>query len=86
MRDFLSAALTSAGLHTSGLVALPSGAVAVAGLHFGRDLLVPIVLAVLLAFVLSPLVRMLRWLRLGDAPSVLVAAMLGFAVLIGIIC
>ncbi|WP_343893312.1 AI-2E family transporter, partial [Craurococcus roseus] len=68
----------------SGLVALLAGAVVVAALYLGRELFVPLVLAVLLAFVLAPLVRALHRLRLGRAPSVLVAVALGFAALFGI--
>ena len=73
-----------AGVPASGLFALLAGAVVIAALYFGHELFVPLVLAVLLAFVLAPLVRALRWLRLGHAPSVLVAVALGFAVLFGI--
>ncbi len=74
----------TAGMPAPGLVALLAGAVVVAALYLGRELFVPMVLAVLLAFVLAPLVRVLGWLRLGRAPSVLVAVALGFAVLFGI--
>ena len=40
-----------------GIMTLIACAIVIAGLYFGRDLLVPIVLAVLLAFVLAPVVR-----------------------------
>ncbi|HEY0835727.1 MAG TPA: AI-2E family transporter, partial [Azospirillum sp.] len=62
---------------------------AVAALYFGRDLLVPLALAVLLAFVLTPMVSRLQRLRVGRVPSVLLAAVLvlaalgGFAVVVG---
>ena len=68
----------------SGLAALNAGAVVVAALYFGQELLVPMVLAVLLAFVLAPAVRVLRWLRLGAPASVLIAVALAFAVIGGI--
>ena len=45
----------------------------VATLYFGREVLVPITLALLLAFVLAPLVTLLRKLRLGRIPAVLLA-------------
>ena len=45
----------------------------VATLYFGKEVLVPITLALLLAFVLAPLVGLLRRLRLGRIPSVLLA-------------
>ena len=40
-------------------------AVLVAGLYFARDVLIPIAIAILLSFVLGPLVNLLRKLRLG---------------------
>lgn len=64
----------------SGAIASPLlvAAIIVCALYFGRDLLIPIAIAVLLSFVLSPLVNLLRRLRLGRffavAVSVLVAA------------
>jgi predicted PurR-regulated permease PerM len=76
--------VAAAAMPAPGLVALLAGAVVVAALYLGRELFVPMVLAVLLAFVLAPLVRMLRRLRLGDAPSVLVAVAVGFGALLGI--
>ena len=42
----------------------------VATLYFGREVLVPVTLALLLAFVLAPLVGLLRHLRIGRVPSV----------------
>jgi len=67
-----------------GLQALNAGAIVVAALYFGRDLLVPLVLAVLLAFVLAPLVVLLQRTRMGKAPAVLVAVALAFAAILGI--
>ncbi len=52
-------------------------------LYFGRPVLLPVALSVLLAFVLTPLVLLLERWRLGRIPSVLVASGLAFA-LIGI--
>jgi predicted PurR-regulated permease PerM len=49
------------------------GAVIVAALYFAREILVPITLAVLLSFVLSPLVRALQRLHLPRAIAVLAA-------------
>jgi predicted PurR-regulated permease PerM/methylmalonyl-CoA mutase cobalamin-binding subunit len=60
------------------------GAITVAALYFGREVLVPIALAFLLSFVLAPLVRLLRRLRMGRAPSVLIAVLLAFLVISGI--
>lgn len=67
-----------------GLAALNAAAVVVAALYFGRDLLVPLVLAVLLAFVLAPLVTLLQGARIGKVPAVLVAVVLAFSVILGI--
>ncbi len=47
----------------------------VATLYFGKEVLVPITLALLLAFVLAPLVALLRRLRLGRIPAVLLAVL-----------
>jgi len=47
----------------------------VATLYFGKEVLVPITLALLLAFVLAPPVGLLRRLRLGRVPSVLLAVL-----------
>ena len=68
----------------TGLQALNAGAIVVAALYFGRELLVPLVLAVLLAFVLAPLVVLLQRTRMGKAPAVLVAVALAFAAILGI--
>jgi len=59
-------------------------AVVVAALYFGRELLVPLVLAVLLAFVLAPAVVLLQRARLGKAPAVLVAVALAFTIIAGV--
>ncbi len=68
----------------TGLSVLNAAAVVVAALYFGRELLVPMVLAVLLAFVLVPVVTLLQRARLGHAPSVLVAVTLAFTTIFGI--
>ena len=44
----------------------------------------PLVLAVLLAFVLAPLVTLLQRARIGKVPAVLVAVVVAFAVILGI--
>lgn len=62
------------GLHA--LVAVVVGVVVVAALYFGREVLVPITLAVLLSFALAPVVDLLRRLWLGRVPAVLLAVVL----------
>ncbi|MBK3396063.1 MULTISPECIES: AI-2E family transporter [Methylobacterium] len=59
-------------------------AVIVAALYFGREILIPIAIAVLLSFVIGPLVALLRKLRLGRLPSVGVAVLLLLAVVAGL--
>jgi predicted PurR-regulated permease PerM len=56
----------------------------VAALYFGHDVLVPIALAVLLSFVLTPVTVALARLHIGRVASVLVAVALAFAILVGL--
>src|SRR5277367_5394102 len=57
------------------------GVAVVAGLYFGREVLVPMSIAVLLSFVLAPVADALSRLRIGRVASVLVAVALAFAIL-----
>ncbi|MGG5818969.1 AI-2E family transporter [Falsiroseomonas sp. HW251] len=61
-----------------------AGAIIVAALYLGRDLLVPLALAVILAFVLAPLARLLRRAGLPHAPSVILAVLLAVGVIGGL--
>ena len=67
------------------LLAIAVSALVVASLYFGKDIFVPITLAVMLSFVLSPVVNMLQRLRLWRAPAVIltVLAALGILGLVG---
>ena len=56
-------------------------AIIVGGMYFGEPILMPIALAVLLAFALAPLVARLRAFGLGRAPSVLATALLALFVI-----
>ncbi len=56
-------------------------AVVVAALYLAKGLLVPLTLALLLSFMLSPVCGWLERRRLGRIPAVLVTAILGFTVL-----
>ena len=56
----------------------------VAILYFGRDVLVPVAVAMLLAFVLAPLVNLLGRLRLGRVASVLLGATLALAIILAV--
>ena len=57
------------------------GVAVVAGLYFGREVLVPMSIAVLLSFALAPLADALNRLRIGRVASVLIAVALAFAIL-----
>jgi predicted PurR-regulated permease PerM len=59
--------------------ALVSGAVVVAALYYGQELLIPLALATLLAFVLAPACRWLQRARLPRVAAVLLAVGLAFA-------
>lgn len=52
--------------------------IAVAALYFGRDIFVPLALAMLLSFALAPGVRRLRRLRVPNLPAVLTVVALAF--------
>ena len=58
--------------------------VAVACLYLARPILVPIALAILLTFVLNPLVNLLRRVGLGRGPAALVVVLLAALVALGI--
>lgn len=59
----------------SGLVTLAVAVVLLTALYIGREVFLPITLAILLAFVLSPFIELLRHWRLGRVPSVVVAVL-----------
>ncbi len=59
-------------------------AIVVAGIYFGRPILVPLALAILIAFALSPLLRLLRKLKLGRVPSVLVSVLFAVVVMVAL--
>ena len=63
------------------LLSVVVGTLVVAALYFGKDVLIPITLAVMLSFVLSPLVNLLQRLRLWRAPAVIVTVVAALAVL-----
>src|ERR1700730_3383957 len=68
---------------TSGsrLLTLVGIVVVIASLYFGRQVLIPLALAVVLAFLLTPIVGLVERCRLGRLPSVLVVLVLSFALL-----
>lgn len=56
----------------------------VAILYFGKEVLMPVTLALLLAFVLAPMVNLLRRAHLGRVPSVLLGVTLALCVVLAI--
>ena len=56
----------------------------VAALYFAREVLIPVTIAVLLSFLLAPLVGLLRRARIGRTPAVLLAVVLALAVILGL--
>src|SRR5918992_4282951 len=68
----------------SRFVILASVCVVTAALYFAQEVLIPLALAVLITFLLAPLVtRLERW-RLGRVPSVVIVVGLAMALVAGI--
>ena len=66
---------------TSRLLTLVSIVVVIAGLYFGRQVLIPLALAVVLSFLFSPAVSWLERRRLGRVPSVIIVTVLSLSLL-----
>ena len=67
-----------------GLTGLAVGVVIVFALYFGKDVLLPVTLAVLLSFVLSPLVTVLRRIHIPRAIAVVFSVALAIAIIVGV--
>jgi predicted PurR-regulated permease PerM len=67
-----------------GLASVITGVVVVCALYFGRAVLIPITLSVLLSFLLAPLVQMLRRLHMGQLPSIFIAVLFALAALLAV--
>ncbi|WP_375276339.1 AI-2E family transporter [Methylorubrum thiocyanatum] len=67
-----------------GLLTLAVGVVVIAALYYGREVFIPLVLAILLSFVLAPVVSFLRRMYLGRVPSVIIAVLLALSIILGI--
>ncbi|MCC8405871.1 AI-2E family transporter [Paraburkholderia sp. MMS20-SJTN17] len=67
--------LTPAVQSLRALNSLASGVVVIAALYLGRSILIPITLAVLLSFIVAPLVGLLRRFHFGQSSSVIVAVL-----------
>jgi predicted PurR-regulated permease PerM/methylmalonyl-CoA mutase cobalamin-binding subunit len=77
------AAYSSGGAHPrrASFLAL---VVATAVLYLARDVLIPLAMAILLAFLLAPAVRRLERLKLGRLASTLIVAFIGFGIVFGV--
>jgi predicted PurR-regulated permease PerM len=69
---------------SSVLATLAIGVVAVGALYFGREVFVPMALAILLSFALAPSVLLLRRCHFGRVPSVIVVVVVAFTVISGL--
>ena len=69
---------------TSALTPVVIGVVIVAALYLGREVLVPIALALLLSFVLAPLVRQLERWRFPRILAVLIVGLFAFSTIFGL--
>ena len=65
----------------AGLLGLAVGVVVIAALYFASDVLIPITLAVLLSFVLSPIVSALRSIRFPKGLAVIVSVLCALGIL-----
>ncbi|MCP3712515.1 AI-2E family transporter [Paraburkholderia sp. CNPSo 3274] len=66
------------------LTSLITAVVVICALDLGREVLMPVTLAVLLSFLVAPMVELLERLRLGQVPSVVIAVVLALAVMGGL--
>src|SRR5215212_3774202 len=63
-------------------IILASTCVIVAALYFARDVMIPLALALLLTFMLTPIARRLERTRMGRVPSTLITVCMCFAVVL----
>ena len=81
--DRLDALLPAKGATAaSRLLTLICMVVVIAGLYLGRRILIPLALAMVFAFLLTPLVALVERSRIGRVPSVLTVLLLSFAILV----
>jgi len=74
----------AAGTPSTGLGTAAVGVITIASLYFGRDVFVPMALAILLSFALGPAVLLLRRWHINRILAVIVVVTLAFAVILGI--
>ena len=81
---FRPADIHAASAPPTGLGTLAVGIVAIAALYFGREVFVPMALAVLLSFALGPPVLLLRRWHINRVLAVIVVVVLAFSMILGI--
>jgi predicted PurR-regulated permease PerM len=74
----------SNGIPASSLTTLLFTVAIVCGLYFGREVLVPVALALLMSFALAPPVRMLQWWRVPRTLAVIVVVLAAFTAIFGL--
>ena len=70
--------------HSASVLALQVGVVVIAALYFAKEVLIPITLAILLSFILAPLVALLRRTHLPRVLAVLLAVVVALGVIAGL--
>ena len=78
------AEVRTSGTPPTSLGTLAVAVVIVVGLYFGREVFVPIALAILLSFALGPAVLLLRRGHLGRVPAVIAVVILAFSIIGGV--
>lgn len=76
--------LEAARAPTHGLTVWAASIAIITALYFGRELFVPLAIAILLSFALAPLVVLLRRWHFGRLPSVIATVALAFLVIFAI--
>jgi predicted PurR-regulated permease PerM len=74
----------AAGTPLTGLGTLAVGVIAIAALYFGREVFVPMALALLLSFALGPPVLLLRRWHVNRVLAVIAVVVLAFSLILGI--
>jgi predicted PurR-regulated permease PerM len=69
---------------STSILTLATTIIVIAGLYFGRSVLIPFTLAVLLSFILAPLVELLHRLRLPDSIAALLAVVMALGVILAL--
>ena len=75
---------SSSDARTATLQALLIGAIVIAGLYFGREVLLPLALAILLSFVLTPPLLLLRRIKLPRVVAVSIVVGAAFAIILAL--